>query len=201
MASGYGLGSKGSFPTFNLAALADPDDPAREAEADRFFQHFDPRLRGYFRGRTDRPDELDDLMGGLWKRAIIRIQALQSSGAAWSWLTTIGENLLKDRGRLQRSQMDALQRFHAKEQANEAERLEGDGLPEIMGDDALEAIPASVREAVRQRWSALPEGDRLFLQALTQQELTHEEAAKRFGLPSADASRSKYQRLKRRLRG
>jgi DNA-directed RNA polymerase specialized sigma24 family protein len=188
------------YPTFSLAALADPDHPDHEPEWARFFNHYDPRLRDYFQGPGGGAGNLDDLMGPLWSRAFIRIGSLRQVGAAWEWLRKIGNNLLKDATRHAAARDRATLTFSALAATEEAQRLEDDELPDIGGDGELDDLTVDEREAMG-RWGFLSDEERSFMRAIYEDKLSHSQAAERFGLPSAAASKTRYSRIRKRLRG
>src|SRR2546422_176619 len=85
---------------FNPKLLGDPDADAdvRTREWSRVYGYFDPKLRLFFLRRVAAP-ELDDVMQEIWRRALLKIGSLESPRAAWTWLSTVGINLLRDQGR------------------------------------------------------------------------------------------------------
>ncbi len=178
----------------NTKLLSDPDSngPEREREWSRVFHVMTPRLRRYFARRVA-SDELGDLIANIWQRAVLRIGALDEPDALWSWLVTIGVNLIKDGIRTAVRQTDRLGRQVSfdSEQINEriAERLAGDFL---VTEQLLEGAKL-VRESISDsEWE--------HLQLWAVDDLTHAEIADRMGLASAVASRQQVSRLCRRLR-
>src|SRR5207245_1879997 len=89
----------------DLTHLKDPsgDPGAREAEWLRIYRHYGPRLESFFSMRLPTRGDLDALLADLWQRAFLNIHTLRSASAMWSWLTTIGNNLFRDRYRRQKS--------------------------------------------------------------------------------------------------
>src|SRR5882672_7595673 len=86
---------------FDPRLLANNDRPPKQREAEwlRVYRHFNPRIESFFRGRVSGGSELDDLIAEIWRRALLNIHSLRAREAMWTWLTTIGNNLLRDRAR------------------------------------------------------------------------------------------------------
>jgi RNA polymerase sigma factor (sigma-70 family) len=85
----------------DLAAMANAADRARfDAEWDKFFKGYHPRLFDFFAHAVPADDERDDLIQEIFIRAYRAIaisgHTLRSTNAAWSWLVTIGKNYLRD---------------------------------------------------------------------------------------------------------
>jgi RNA polymerase sigma factor (sigma-70 family) len=176
-------------PRFRLLALRGVEgEKMRDREWRAVVTHFEPRLAGYFRRRADGVMLIDDLLQEIWLRAYIHIDSLKSEGALWTWLTTIGANLLRD----------------------EIDRRK---LPVVVGERALHDADVRAMEFLGMEWSQREdavlraEGVRSkcsaeeweFLNLLTVDELSHAEVAARLGLHSAVASRQRLRRLRERL--
>jgi DNA-directed RNA polymerase specialized sigma24 family protein len=180
--------TKQSFD-FNLPVLYDTGVAAnqRDAEWRRVFEHFDPRLRGFFESRTDSGDELDELMSELWRRVLLGVHRLESHRAAWNWMVKIGTNVLLGRGRTstrERKRAVLIQEVVCTEV--------GPAFIERVFDDA----PDDDRMAtVLARIEALPEDDRRLI-ALVAEDFGHAEIARRLSLASAAASRQRLRRIR-----
>ena len=179
------------FPLFELSLLRGEqgDDEAREAEWERVFAHFHPRLSSYFGRRADGIYVLDDLLQEIWLRAFLNVQTLESASALWTWLVTVGNNLLRDelrRKKLENVSIDG--------------RGDGsqDGIDEFLGN--LERAPgggnADLLDELRGK---LTEEEWEFLNLLCVDNLTHEEVARRLNLNTAMASRQRLRRIRQRI--
>jgi DNA-directed RNA polymerase specialized sigma24 family protein len=180
---------------FDISLLSDPEaeGPRRESEWNRLFQTMMPRLQSFFARRVENEDELDDLLAGIWQRAALRISTLEAAEALWSWLVTIGVNLLRDRGRAHARQGQRLGHPVALEAMDAdravAERLAGDFLSTDFVRDASQLLRG---------WVTGDDWELLQLWAVD--ELTHSEIATRLRLTSPEASRQRVSRLCARLR-
>jgi len=87
------------------------DSIEREQEWLRVFNHFQPRLRGFFATRQSDQMALDDLLAEIWQRALGHIASVRGAEVLWNWLTTIGNNLLKDQRRKSARRVSTKQRF------------------------------------------------------------------------------------------
>ncbi len=164
---------------------------AREAEWLRVYRHYAPRLESFFGSRLPGRGELDVFLSDLWERAFLNIDSLRSGKAMWSWLITIGNNLLRDRYRRKREDKEVLW-SDAERNARVLAVLDGwTGMPST--DDSEDR-----RAAVLQ---SLEEAEYEFLALYAIDGFTHEEIARRLRLPSAAASRQKLRRLRLRLTG
>lgn len=182
----------GARPRFDLTLLTGVDEAGSgQAEWRRLFKHFNPRLRGYFAGRVEDGDDLDDLISEIWRRVMLNINRLRSPNALWSWMLQIGVNLLRDLGRQgvrQSGRRVSLESLTAAQLGRlVVPRLseEPDG---VVDNDSL-------KEALQD----LPHTDRELLELHVIDELTHAEIATRLDLNSAVASRKRLQRIKAQL--
>lgn len=188
------MGDQGGLP-FDLGLLADPEaeEPRREREWNRLFHTLTPRLRNYFAARVESEDDLDDLVAQIWRRAVLRISTVEAADAMWTWLVTIGVNLLRDQGR---SRTRRNRNFGLPSSIDEAEADRA--LVERLAGDFLST--ALVRDAVQRVRELVSDQDWELLQLWAVDELTHTEIADRLDLPSAQASRQRVSRLCGRLR-
>jgi RNA polymerase sigma factor (sigma-70 family) len=181
--------------TVDVKSLVDGRAPAeqREEEWVRVFRHFQPRLQGYFRSRTASAETLDDLLAELWRRAVLGVASLRSGAAMWSWLTTIGNNLLRDQWRRDRRvQVREVSWTDAEADDRLRHLLEGWVVP-----DEAQSSPDGPRSLVLE---ALTPDDRALL-TLFADGFTHEEIAVELGLTGAAASRQRLRRLRLRFAG
>ena len=186
----------GARADFDLALLGDPDsDPAaHRREWTRLFEHYTPRLDGYSAGRLPERADRDDLLQHIWFKAVLHVRSLPNAGVLWNWLRKVGENRLTD---VRRSGAIAARHAEAHAAAVRHE-LKTTRDSEVNTDAQLEA--ADLDGEVGRRIAALSEDDRQFV-LLVIEKMSHEEIAKRLGLPSAAASRQRWSRLRRGLRG
>lgn len=167
----------------------DSDD--RDAEWLKVFRHYDPRLRSFFVWRFASEDELEDHLAALWARAFLFVGSLKSPAALWSWLTTIGNNVFHDEQR----------RRTRRPQLLESEMHGHEGALEVL----IAGWTADIDESDQHReeasviLDALDAEDREFLELYAVDGLSHEEIARRLGLPSAAASRQRLRRIRLRL--
>jgi RNA polymerase sigma factor (sigma-70 family) len=179
---------------FDLGALRDPDaDPeAHQREWRRLVAHFVPRLDSYFQLKVPAPDDRDDLIQHILVKAVLNVRGIQASAALWNWLRKIGDNRLFD---LRRSAQSTAR--HIEQQAAELmAETQAHATTEVC-DARLD--PANGDGALGRRIAALNDVDRRLLD-LVANEVPHEEIALRLGLASADASRQRWSRLRRKLR-
>jgi len=174
---------------FSILQLTDPGVPSemRDAEWRRVFGHFDPRLREFFARRVKSESELDELLSDVWRRVLLGIKNLQSHRAMWSWLTTIGVNALKSRGRSESRSRRHQEEYERQVSADPAvvfiSRIDEDSPDETHLATALariSALSAEDQELVR----------------LVANEVPHAEIAKRLRLPSATACRQRLRRIR-----
>jgi RNA polymerase sigma factor (sigma-70 family) len=179
------------YPVFDIRALRGDaeNDALRDAEWDRVFSHFQPRLSSYFERRAEGIVALDDLLQELWLRACLHIRTLESSSALWTWLITIGNNLLRDELRRKRPETISL------------DAPGGDGRLSV--DDFLRHLVAGsgadTDEGTRKLQAQLTSDEFEFLSLLCVDNLTHDEVARRLGLKSAIASRQRLRRIRQRF--
>ncbi|MDP9179614.1 MAG: sigma-70 family RNA polymerase sigma factor, partial [Gemmatimonadota bacterium] len=183
---------------FAPSVLADvaSDAAAREAEWRRVFQHFDPRLRSYFRLRVLDEDQLDVLLGEIWRRAVLKIGGLRSCGAAWSWLTRIGINLLRDWGRRAASERRRTRRVAALADADREAWILG-----RVVDEPTAAATAITPDMVDRAIGRLDVNEQLLFRLWVVDELSHEELAAHAGVGTAATSRQRMKRIRDKLLG
>jgi RNA polymerase sigma factor (sigma-70 family) len=179
---------------FDLVVLRDPDgDPdAHQREWRRLVEHFVPRLNSYFRLKVPAPDERDDLVQHILFKAVLNVRGIHASAALWNWLRKIGENRVID---LQRSEQSTAR--HLEQQAAELEFASEAALSDGLVDLPLDS--AEGEGELGRRVAALSALDRQLL-TLVANDVPHETIAKQLGLPSAEASRQRWSRLRRKLR-
>lgn len=180
---------------FDLQLLADPeaDLDRRDAEWLRLYRQMTPRMAGFFRDRVEGPDPLDDLIAEIWRRAVLRIGSVRSADAVWSWLITIGANLLRDGWRADGRRAKRLGQRVAIEVATNDESIALRMAGDIIEPDRAHVVTQQVRAAVTDdEWR--------LLQLWAVEELTHDEITARLGLASPAASRKQVSRLCARLR-
>src|SRR6266511_6064860 len=175
-----------------LLGNPDGDDDVRTREWSRVYRYFDPRLRLYFRRRVAAP-EVDDLMQEIWRRAVLKIGSLESSRAAWTWLSTVGVNLLRDQGRARAA--DARRR-EAFARSCEESVVEDEVLERLFEDPFEGRVDGAV---FRERLAALTDEDRRLLHLFAVEERSHEEIAVVLKLASAAASRQRLRRIRQVL--
>jgi RNA polymerase sigma factor (sigma-70 family) len=179
------------YPLFNLGLLQGDhwDEFAINAEWERAFGHFQPRLVSYFERRTDGIFLLDDLLQEVWLRAFLNVKSLESGMALWTWLITIGNNLLRDELRRKRPIVQSL---------TSDEDAGASSIAAFIGIDAY-APADGLSESVEEMRAKLTEDDWEFLNLLCVDNCTHEEVARRLGIKSAMASRQRLRRIRQRL--
>jgi RNA polymerase sigma factor (sigma-70 family) len=178
------------FDPQRLGDLSLPDDE-REACWLRLHRHYSPRLASYLARRVPVSHGVDEVVAEVWRRVFLKIQTLQSSKAMWSWLTTIGNNLLIDLGR--RDQVQARREVLWTDGERDA------AVREVVAGWSGSTPHSDVREPnVLARLSC---EDREYLELFAVDGLGHEEIAQRLNLPSAAASRQRLRRLRQRLIG
>lgn len=188
----------------DLAALANVEDRERfDAEWDRFFKGYHSRLMQFFSYWVRDDDDREDLVQNIFVRAYRAIavsgQALRSEDAAWSWLTTIGKNLLRDdhaKSKTAAKTMDG----YAREMAIETELQAAENVLEALVADGDAADGWNVGKATfEERLSQLSDEDRRLLHMRFVESLEWSEIAKRERRKS-DAVRKQYSRLRAFLR-
>lgn len=190
----------------DLAALGRPDDRDRfDAEWDRFFTGYHARLMDFFGYQLPEWDERDELVQEIFIRAyraiVVSGHALRSKEAAWSWLITIGKNLLRDKRAKLKTAAAALE-LYAKEEAEEAKlRLSADSVLDALASDGeTDPLPWAVDAATfSARLSQLTDDERALLHARVVEELEWAAVAEHLGRKS-EAVRQQYSRLRKFLR-
>jgi RNA polymerase sigma factor (sigma-70 family) len=190
----------------DLAALARPDDRTRfDAEWDRFFAGYHARLMDYFGYQLPGWDERDELVQEIFIRAYRAIavsgHALRSKEAAWSWLTKIGRNLLRDKRAKLKTAAAALELYAKEEAAAEKLRLSAASILDTLASDGEpDSSPWSVDAATFDaRLSQLSDAERELLQLRVTDGLEWEAIAERVGR-KAGAVRQQYSRMRKFLR-
>jgi RNA polymerase sigma factor (sigma-70 family) len=181
---------------FDPKLLGDPDadEDVRKREWSGVYRYFDPKLRLFFRRRVAAP-ELDDLVQEIWRRALLNIGSLESPRAAWTWLSTVGVNLLRDQGRARAADARRREAFARSCQESVIE----DEVLERLFEDPFEG---RVERAVfGGRLASLTDLDRRLLHLFAVEERSHEEIAIILNLASAAASRQRLRRIRQVLRG
>jgi RNA polymerase sigma factor (sigma-70 family) len=164
----------------------------REAEWLRVYRHFGPRLDSFYRNRLSSAMDVDELLADIWRRTLANIGTLRSPRAMWSWLTTIGNNLIRDNGRRQ-----AVRAKH-EIQWSDAEADQGLRLfLAVWADHSQHGSESDIHE----KFEHLSAEDREFLELFAVDKLGHQEIAQRLGMVSASASRQRLCRLRKRLTG
>ena len=173
---------------FKLTLLRGDEGSSQDRDLEwlRVFRHFDPRLRDFF-GRRDQALPVDEIVGEVWGRAFLFISTLKDTAALWSWLTAIGNNVIRDRVRSHiRHPTRSLAELDV---AIAAEESFVRAWIDVEKDTA-------VREDVQSLISRLPPPDRELLRLVAVDGLSHDEIAAQLGLSSAAASRQRLRRLR-----
>ncbi|MDQ6769976.1 MAG: sigma-70 family RNA polymerase sigma factor [Gemmatimonadota bacterium] len=188
-------GSREEFE-FDIRVLADPDAEAsaRNVAWRLVYEHFDPRLRSFFVRRVSTEGDLDALLSEIWRRVLLKIGSLSSSRAAWSWLLTIGVNLLRDQRRDRAAAIRREDHFkiYLKDDPEQT-------LLDMLTDDPFDG--RIDRQIFFQRLQDLPALDRQLVNCFAVEEMSHKEIALRLGLASPEASRQRLVHIRKVLRG
>ncbi len=180
------------YEIFDLERLRNASAPsdARETEWLRVFRHFHPRLTTYFAGRIQSPDDVDDLLGEIWRKALLGIRSLHSQAAMWAWLITIGNNLLRDEWR-RRSRLGArIPLTDAESQQGMRHLIAGWSVGPDEGGDEVDDFLAPFKGLEPQDVELL----RLLVAGHN-----HAEISAALALPSAAASRQRLHRIRERI--
>lgn len=183
--------SSEEFPRFEVTELRG-DGATRatsDAEWERVFSHFQPRLLSYFKRKADGVLPLDDLLQELWMRAFLNVSSLDSERALWSWLVTIGNNLLRDELRRNRPRLEDIPI---------SDDALADEIAEFVG---VTPVDPEARDDLQELRAKLSDEEWELLNLLCVDNLSHEEAAQRLGMPTAMASRQRLRRVRQRLLG
>lgn len=178
------------FPTFDLTLLRSEggSEPATTAEWERVFTHFQPRLLSYFDRRASGILPLEDLLQEVWLRAFLNVRSVDSGNALWTWLITIGANLLRDELRRNRPVLVSFAEEIGDHTAGIAEFV---GIQQGPGDALSDTVEEMRAKLTDDEWE--------FLNLLCVDNLTHDEVARRVGLKTAMASRQRLRRIRQRL--
>lgn len=190
----------------DLAALGNPSDRERfEREWERFFNGFYDRLTKFFGYSITDIDEREELVQKLFIRAyraiVISGHPLRSKEAAWSWLTTIGKNLIRDSHATGKVNRAMLERYAHEEAADSELRRESDWLrSKIADDEELDTPQWTVDKGeFEHRLSQLSDAERRILHLRFVEGLEWAEVAAREGV-RPPAIRKRYSRLRLFLR-
>lgn len=178
------MGERTSLPLLQGSEGTEDD---RDREWLRVFSHFQPRLVSFFSNRCDSEDDLDGMLSTLWVRAFLHIRTLRSSNALWSWLTTIGNNLLRDDDRRSKRSPEVRLDDVVVAADKAAQFIEG-----LSTSERTDSDPASLLEK-------LSTEEREFVELYAVDGLSHDEIAQRLGLASAAASRQRLRRIRTRI--
>lgn len=186
------MSDRESLVDFDPGRLVDLSLSSEEREACwlRIHRHYSPRLASYLARRVPTGHDVDEVIAEIWRRVFLKIHTLQSSKAMWSWLTTIGNNLLIDLGRRNAAQ--------ARREVLWTDGERDAGVSEVIAGWSGNAETTSETSDV-DVLAGLSSGEREYLELYAVDGLSHEEIAQRLMLPSAAASRQRLRRLRQRL--
>jgi DNA-directed RNA polymerase specialized sigma24 family protein len=191
------VGSEWPVLAIDLGLLQDPEtDPVgHAAEWRRIFTTFDPYLRFYFEKRLSY-DDAQEVIGEIWHRAVRKIRTLTDPASAIFWLIKIGRNAISDMEK-------------AKGRRLERQRVYLDALAaddRDWRDEVLDAISAEClfddridRREFRRHFSELSDINQEFAMLLQVEGYSHRELMQYFGFTSEDASKSRWQWIRRKL--
>lgn len=190
----------------DLDALANAEERDRfETQWERFFSGYHTRLMEFFSYSVPDWDDRDELVQDIFIRAYRAIaisgHALRSREAAWSWLTTIGKNLLRDKSAKVKTGAAMMERY-TREAAVEAElrREVASVLASLNQDHESDVAPWGVNEATfENRLSQLSDEERRILRLRFVEGLDWNEIAQKEGRKPA-AVRKQYSRMRLFLR-
>lgn len=187
----------GEWPLLNIdiRLLIDPDGDAEGhvREWRRVFKTFDPYLRYHFEKQLAY-DDAQEVIGEIWYRAVRKIRTLTDPSRMLFWLIRIGRNALHDRRK-------------ADDRRLERERAYVMGGEEVDWRDAvLDALSAERlfrdridRREFRRHFASLDDMDQEFAILLKVEGWSHHALVTHFGLVSEDASKSRWQWIRRKL--
>lgn len=176
---------------FKLSLLRGDEGSSQDRDLEwlRVFRHFDPRLRDFF-GRREQALPADEIVGEVWGRAFLFISTLKDAAALWSWLTAIGNNVIRDRMRSHlRHPTGSLS------ESDVATAVEESFVRAWIDVENDTAVSGDILSLI----SRLPPADRELLRLVAVDGLSHDEIATQLGLPSAAASRQRLRRLRMQL--
>jgi RNA polymerase sigma factor (sigma-70 family) len=194
-----------SWFTFDLALLSDPaaNRDYQEWEWTRVFQHFNPRLEGFLERKTSDSGEMNDVLSHTWEQAYlnVRLGKIESPRVMWTWLSTVAFRKLIDfqRNRSRTGNREVRIDEDQEERLSSPERCVLDRLTEV--DDALAEVGRIERQTFKARWGTLSEKDRQFAYLYAVDDFTHAQITELLGLPSEEASRQRWRRIKKHMRG
>lgn len=181
----------------DIDLLVDPDtDPIRhEAEWRRVYSTFDLFLRYYFEKYLSY-DDAQDVIGELWSRALRRIRTLVDPSKAAFWLIKIGRNVIHDL----RKKGDR----RSKREEVYTNTLVFD--TEDWCDTVLDTLEVEHKfdgrvdlHEFRRHFKALSDEEQEFSILLQVEGRSHRDLMAIFGLSSIDASKSRWQGIRRKL--
>jgi len=190
----------GAWPIvhFDVALLTDPaaGHEARDAEWKKVFRGFDPYLRYYF-ASLGPYDEMDDVVAAIWRRAVRKIHTLKDQTKAIFWLIKIGRNQLRDAEKAQTRRLERQRKFvdsMIEDDEDWRDAIHSKLTEESLFDDRID------RKEFRRRFSELSDLDQEFAVLLKIDGLSHRDIVTRLGLKSEDASKARWQWMKKKLK-
>jgi len=201
--------------TFDLDRIAPdwPDEDQRLAEWARLLGHYLPRLRDYFATRVSDRDILDEVVGHVLRRALLKLHEIGDAAATWNWMCRTGRNYVMDLARRQRAQARRQAAYSAHLHimgedvvpADLVHRLadrrtdgnEGSSNARLLDEDDDNRLGGRIpidRATYEARLGELSPTDRRLLELIEVEGCSHAEAAKILGLSSAAASRKRHSR-------
>lgn len=189
----------GEWPILDvdIGLLTDPDRNAEghAREWRRVFETFDPYLRYHF-DRQLAYDDAQEVTGEIWYRAVRKIRTLTDPSRMLFWLIRIGRNALLDRRKADERRLE-------RERAYVSGAI-GEGVD--WRDAVLDALSAEQlfddridRREFRRHFADLDDIDQEFAILLKVEGWSHRDLVAHFGLISEDASKSRWQWIRRKL--
>lgn len=189
------VGGEWPLLAIDIRLLIDPDGDAdgHAKEWRRVFETFDPYLRYHFEKQLAY-DDAQEVIGEIWCRAVRKIRTLADSSRLLFWLIKIGRNALHDRRKADERRLDRERTYVA-------------GLEEVDWRDAvLDALSTELlfrdqvdRREFRRHFADLDDMDQEFAILLKVEGWSHRALVTHFGLVSEDASKSRWQWIRRKL--
>ena len=179
------------YQAVNLAVLQGKEGTGDERDAEwlRTFHHYHPRLRSFFAWRATDEDDLEDILAEVWMRALLFVGSLRTSDALWNWLTTIGNNVVRDKHR----------RLSRRPEITETTLTSGALEAFVLGWSADVYRSREANEVSGSALKGLSAADREYLELFAVDGLSHQEIANRLSLASAAASRQRLRRIRLRF--
>lgn len=141
----------------------EPSDEARRIRSGdpellaRLVREHTPSVLGWVHSWGDGPDEADDLVQEVWRRALARASSYRGTGSFRGWLYQVARTTCLDRARRasgRRSGTESLRRERAAQrpvdEPDPVERLEAERRHRV-AREAVDALPPRQREVVRLR--------------------------------------------------